>query len=259
MGKCRFNGKTAFITGATSGIGAAITLAFAKKGINLFLTGRNLEKLEEVKRQALKNGSNKVVIKVGDLEKIEEVKELKNYFNENFSSIDILVNCAGIITLGSIETSTVEDFDRQYRVNLLSPYFLTRLFLSDLKKNKGQVVFVNSSSGLTTKPEIGLYTATKHGLKAIADTLQAEVRKDQVRVVSIFPKSTATPMQIRVSRFRGKKYRPERLLQASDVAEVVVNSLNSSAFRFFYCNSYLQMLRWKLILITRKLRYGTKK
>ncbi len=255
MDKYNLNGKTAFITGATSGIGAAITLAFARKGMDLFLTGRNLERLEELKSQALKNGSNKVVIKVGDLEKVEEIIELKNYFDKNFSSINILVNSAGIITLGSIETSTVEDFDSQYRVNLRAPFFLTQLFLSDLKKNKGQVVFVNSSSGLTTKPEIGLYTATKHGLKVIADTLQAEVRKDRVRVVSIFPKSTATPMQIRVSRLRGKKYRPEILLQASDVAEVVVNALNSSALRFFYSNSHLQMLRWKLILFIRKLQY----
>jgi short-subunit dehydrogenase len=218
MGKCSLNGKTAFITGATSGIGAAITLAFARKGMNLFLTGRNLERLEEVKRQALKNGSNRVFVKVGDLEKDEDIRELKNYFDKNFSSIDILVNCAGVITLGTIETSTAEDFDSLYKVNLRSPYFLTQLFLSDLKKSKGQVVFVNSSSGLTTKPGIGLYTATKHGLKAIADTLQDEVKKDQVRVVSIFPKSTATPMQKKVSRLRGKKYRPELLLQASDVA-----------------------------------------
>jgi short-subunit dehydrogenase len=254
MGKCSLNGKTAFITGATSGIGSAITLAFARKGMDLFLTGRNLERLEEVKRQALKNGSNKVIIKVGDLEKIEEIRDLKNYFDKNFSGIDILVNCAGIITLGSIETSTVEDFDSLYKVNLRSPYFLTQLFLSNLKKNKGQVVFVNSSSGLTIKPEIGLYTATKHGLKVIADTLQIEVRKDRVRVVSIFPKSTATPMQKKVSRSRGKKYRPELLLQANDVAEVVVNAINSSTLRFFYSNSYLQMLRWKLILFIRKLQ-----
>jgi short-subunit dehydrogenase len=256
MDKYTLNGKTAFITGATSGIGAAITLVFARKGMDLFLTGRNIERLEELKRQALKNGSKKVVIKVGDLEKVEEIKELKNYFDENFNSIDILVNCAGIITLGLIETSTVEDFDSQYRVNLRSPFFLTQLFLSALKKNRGQVVFVNSSSGLTTKPEIGLYTATKHGLKAIADTLQSEVKHDGVRVVSIFPKSTATPMQIRVSRLRGKKYRPELLLQASDVAEVVVNALDNSTLRFFYSNSYLQMLRWKLILFIRKLQYG---
>ena len=100
MDKCNLNGKTAFITGATSGIGAAITLAFARKGMDLFLTGRNLERLEEVKRQALKNGSNRVFIKVGDLEKVEEIRELKNYFDKNFSSIDILVNCAGVITLG---------------------------------------------------------------------------------------------------------------------------------------------------------------
>ncbi|HZK60696.1 MAG TPA: SDR family NAD(P)-dependent oxidoreductase, partial [Anaerovoracaceae bacterium] len=92
MAKYSLNGKTAFITGASSGIGASIALAFAKKGMDLFLTGRNLKKLEDVKRQTLKNGSNKVVIKVGDLEKVEAIKELKNYFDKNFSSIDILVN-----------------------------------------------------------------------------------------------------------------------------------------------------------------------
>lgn len=80
-------------------------------------------------------------------------------------------------------------------------------------------MFINSSVGIVARGGIGPYAATKHALKAIADSLRDEVNKDGIRVLSIFLGRTATPMQEEVHRLEGKPYRPERLLQPEDVAE----------------------------------------
>jgi NADP-dependent 3-hydroxy acid dehydrogenase YdfG len=86
-------------------------------------------------------------------------------------------------------------------------------------------VFLNSSAGLMAHTNVGQYTATKHALKAIADCLREEVNGDRIRVLSVFPGRTATPLQRRLHVVEGREYRPERLLQPEDVASVVVSAL----------------------------------
>ena len=95
-----------------------------------------------------------------------------------------------------------------------------------LKLRCGQVVFVNSSAGLTARAGVGQYAATKHALRAVADSFREEVNADGLRVLSVFLGRTATPMQEAVHKMEGKAYYPERLMQAEDVAAVVVNALS---------------------------------
>jgi NADP-dependent 3-hydroxy acid dehydrogenase YdfG len=91
---------------------------------------------------------------------------------------------------------------------------------------RGQIVFINSSVGLTAKrPDIGQYAATKHALKAIADSLREEVNPKGLRVLTVYLGRTATPMQETISRQEGRAYHPETLLQPEDVASVVLNAL----------------------------------
>jgi NADP-dependent 3-hydroxy acid dehydrogenase YdfG len=87
-------------------------------------------------------------------------------------------------------------------------------------------VFVNSSVGLNARANVGQYAATKHALKALADSLRDEVNADAVRVLSVFLGRTATPMQASVHEMEGKEYHPERLLLPEDVAAVVINALS---------------------------------
>ena len=94
-----------------------------------------------------------------------------------------------------------------------------------LKSRRGQIVFINSSLGLASKAEAGQYAAAKHALKALADSLRDEVNADAVRVLSVFPGRTATPMQAALYAKEGKAYHPEVLLQPEDVAAVVINAL----------------------------------
>ena len=88
------------------------------------------------------------------------------------------------------------------------------------------MVFINSSAGLAARGHVGQYAATKHALKAVADSLREEVNSDGVRVTSVFVGRTATPMQEEVHRLEGRPYRPEWLLQPSDIAEIIVSALS---------------------------------
>jgi NADP-dependent 3-hydroxy acid dehydrogenase YdfG len=95
-----------------------------------------------------------------------------------------------------------------------------------LKERHGQVVFINSSSAIAAKPMSAQYDSTKHALKAIADSLRAEVNLHGVRVLSVYLGRTASEMQERIYQMQGKVYRPELLLQPADVASVLVNALS---------------------------------
>jgi NADP-dependent 3-hydroxy acid dehydrogenase YdfG len=95
-----------------------------------------------------------------------------------------------------------------------------------LKLQRGQVVFINSSSALTAKPSSAQYDATKHALKAVADSLRGEVNQLGIRVLSVYLGRTATEMQERIHILEGRPYRPDLLLQPEDVASVVINALS---------------------------------
>jgi NADP-dependent 3-hydroxy acid dehydrogenase YdfG len=95
-----------------------------------------------------------------------------------------------------------------------------------LKASQGQIVFINSTLGLNAKrPEVGQYAATKHALKAVADSLREEVNQDGIRILSVYPGRTATPRQKRLQEEEGRAYRPELLMQPEDVATIVLCAL----------------------------------
>ena len=140
--------------------------------------------------------------------------------------MDILIHCAGVIHQDKLERARIEDFDQQYATNVRAPYVLTQHLLPFLIARRGQIVFINSSVGLLTRrPEVGQYSATKHALKAIADSLREEVNPKGIRVLTVYLGRTATPMQEALFRQEGKTYCPEVLMQPEDVAFVVVQAL----------------------------------
>lgn len=218
-------GRIAVVSGASSGIGKAIALALVQIGAKVCLVGRDLEKLQRVVDCAGQFSGN-MSIYPADLGVDEDIYALATKIQTVFGGIDILIHSAGIITLGGIEQATVADFDYQYRINVRAAYLLTQVFLPTLKHHEGQVVFINSSVGLTAKAGVGQYAATKHALKAIADSLREEVNTHGMRVLSVYPGQTATPMQVIVYAEKHKAYQPEYLLQPEDVAAVVINALS---------------------------------
>ena len=207
--------QVALITGATGGIGSAIASALAGEGVRLFLVGRNFEGLA-VPGETFR----------ADLTDDAQLRATVAKILEVYGGVDILVHSIGLFRAGPIATSPVEDLDAQYRVNLRVPYLLTQELLPTLIERQGQVVFVNSGAGShPARGSWGAYSATKHALRALADSLRDEVNKKGVRVLSVFPGRTATPMQEEVHRFEGKPYNPARFLQPEDVASAAVHAL----------------------------------
>ena len=213
--------KHVLITGASSGIGRALTLALAHAEANLHLVGRDGAVLAELARQARSWGAQ---AQTYSLELTDD--EAVRTFAETFSApLDILVHSAGTIALGALKDAAIEDFDAQYRLNVRAPYLLTQLFLERLERTKGQIVFVNSGAGLSARAEWGQYAATKHALKAVADSLRAELAGTGVRVMSVYPGRTASPMQARVHEYEGRDYDPKTFVQSGDVAATILGAL----------------------------------
>ena len=213
-------GLGAVVTGASSGVGCAIARALAAKGVTVCLVGRNREALERVSAET---GSG--IVCRADLTVDADVQAVVSVAGDELPGVDVLVHCAGIIEGDEMATASAADFDRQYRVNLRAPYVLTQALLPMLVQRRGQVVFVNSTAGSTAGPGSGQYAATKHGLRAVADSLRAEINADGVRVLSIMLGRTATPMQAALAAREGREYRPELLVQPEDVASVVSSAL----------------------------------
>jgi NAD(P)-dependent dehydrogenase (short-subunit alcohol dehydrogenase family) len=111
------------------------------------------------------------------------------------------------------------------RCNLRAPFALTQALLPELISERAAIVFFNSTAGETTHANVSHYAASKHALKALADTLRLEVSPQGVRVMSVMLGRTATPMQEEVCRLEGSVYEPSRFLQPSDVARAVINAL----------------------------------
>ena len=218
-------GRIAVITGGGAGVGAAIALALAEAGVCIHLIGRRLNALEFVAAKARSMGS-KATCYSADLSSHSGQYEVTQRLKSDLMHVDILIQNAAMYVRGSIEHADVSDFDKQYQTNVRAPYLLTQALLPMLKARQGQVVFINSSSGITAKPMSAQYDSTKHALKAVADSLRGEINEHGVRVLSVYLGRTASDMQERICQMEGKPYRPELLLQPEDVASVVVNALS---------------------------------
>jgi NADP-dependent 3-hydroxy acid dehydrogenase YdfG len=220
-----FEGQTAVITGAGTGVGAAVALALAEAGASVILIGRRLNRLETVAARVRNLGAHAGCYSA-DISLGSSLLELAQRIKAELRHVDILVLNAAMYVAAPFEKADLSDFDKQYQTNVRAPYALTQELLPSLKERHGQIVFINSSSGITAKPMSAQYDSTKHALKAIADSLRAEINVHGVRVLSVYLGRTASEMQEQICQMEGKAYRPELLLQPADVASVVVNALS---------------------------------
>lgn len=216
--------QVAIVTGASSGIGKAIALSLAGHGAEVCLVARRRELLENIAKQVQTLGSRGHACPA-DLTKDEDIRSLGERLQKEFGHVNILVLCGGAISHGALDKASLADLDLMYRSNVRGHYAMLQTMLPLLRKGLGQIVFINSSAGLRSPATVGQFAATQHAFRCIADSLRDEVNADGIRVLSIYPGRTATPRMERLFNKEGHVYKPELLLQAEDVAEMVVHSL----------------------------------
>jgi NADP-dependent 3-hydroxy acid dehydrogenase YdfG len=215
---------TILVTGASSGIGAAIARKLARPGRVLHLQGRDEDRLTAIAAEVAVAGAEVVTHRI-DLLDHGATESAARDLAHDLDTLDAVVHSAGICVMSEIEHVDPADFDRHYAVNLRAPVVLTRALLPALLKARGQVVFINSGAGHQAFPAWGVYAATKFGLRAIADALRLEMAGRGVRVIGIHPGRTATPMQADVHRMEGRAYVPSAFVAPEDVAASVTHAL----------------------------------
>lgn len=212
------------VTGGSGGIGMAIAARLADRGARLVVIARDESRMRRA-ADAWRQSTVPPLLLAADLREEDQVARAADRVIRDVGSVHVLVHCAGAITLGGFGELPLAALDEQYQVNVRAPFQLTQLLLPALKAVRGQIVFVNSSAGLAARAGVSQYGATKHAQKALADSLREEVHSAGVRVLSVFPGRTATPMQERVRRMEGRPYDPVACLQPEDVASVVMAAL----------------------------------
>ena len=147
-------GKVAIITGASSGIGAATAVHFSRLGAVLAITGRNAENLAKTARECRESGGQEPLIIGADLVKEEDCVKIISETVDKFGKLDVLVNNAGVLEMGSIENTSLEQYDRVMGTNMRAVYHLTMMAVPHLEVTKGNIVNVSSVNGIRSFPGI---------------------------------------------------------------------------------------------------------
>ena len=178
--------KIALVTGASSGIGRAVSLLFARHGANVLAVGRNQSELGSLRDDA-RQSEGLVKTHLADLTLTSQVDRLVTDTIEAYGKIDILVNCAGIIKTGSIEDTTLEDWDKMMNVNLRSMFYLTQKCVPYLVRSKGNVVNVSSVTGTRAFPNVLAYCVSKAATDQLTRCAALELAAKGVRVNAVNP------------------------------------------------------------------------
>ncbi|XP_011299093.1 tropinone reductase 2-like [Fopius arisanus] len=181
----QFLGKVVLITGASSGIGAATAIHLSSLGASLSLTGRNVENLAKVADEC--NKERKPLLIRGELTNEEDTKKILESTINHYGKLDILINNAGTIERGSIENTSLEQYDRVFNLNVRSMYHLTMLAIPHLIKTKGNIVNVSSVNGLRSFPGVLAYCMSKSAVDQFTRCVAIELADKQVRVNAVNP------------------------------------------------------------------------
>ncbi len=184
-----FDGKVAIVTGATSGIGMATAFRFAEQGARVAAVGRKKEILSKVQRQNIRTYSV-------DLTNEKETSTFAGRALEDFGGVDILVNAAGIIANGTIENTSLADYDLMMNINVRSVFQLTQLVLPSIIERKGNIVNVSSVTGLRAFPNVFAYCVSKAAVDQLTRCAALELAPKGVRVNAVNPGVVRTNLHL---------------------------------------------------------------
>lgn len=187
-----FVGKIVLLTGASSGIGTTTALRLAKQGAILSLTGRNVENLNAVASKI-----ENCLVTPGDITKEADTDRLMEQTIKKFGKLDVLINNAGILETGSIENTSLEQYDRVMNMNIRSIYHLTMLAVPHLIKTQGNIVNVSSVNGIRSFPGVLAYNLSKAAVDQFTRCVALELAAKNVRCNSVNPGVTITNLHKR--------------------------------------------------------------
>ena len=219
------NSKTAFITGATSGIGKATAEIFAKNNMNLILCGRRQDRLNELKEQLGK--LTKVITLQFDVRDKEAIFKAINSLPTEFKTIDILINNAGNAHgLRTIQDGDMDDWDAMIDINVKGLLYVSKAILPQMvERNQGFVINIGSIAGKEVYPNGNVYCASKYAVNALNKAMRLDLNKHSIRVAAIHPGAVET--EFSEVRFKGDTekaknvYTGYKALQPEDIAEII--------------------------------------
>ncbi|KAH0839107.1 hypothetical protein AYO21_04700 [Fonsecaea monophora] len=223
------SGRVAVITGASSGIGAAVAAALAREGLHLAIGARRTDALEAVKsRLVVREG--KVIVRQTDVTDRKQVESLIKAANDELGPVDILVSCAGVMYYTMMANAHVEDWDRTVDVNCKGLlHCLSSVVPSMISRGNGHIVAISSDAGRKVFPGLGVYSASKFFVEATLQSLRLETAGTGLRVTSVQPGNTATDLLgMSTDAEAVKKYGEPtgaQILDPEDVANSIVYAL----------------------------------
>ncbi|GEN45477.1 3-ketoacyl-ACP reductase [Alkalibacillus haloalkaliphilus] len=219
----KLEGKIAYITGASQGIGRATAIELAKEGVNVGLIARQESKLEEVAEEVKKHGV-KVEIGIVDISDLTAVDQTVKNLVSTLGSPDILINNAGIASYGKFLETDPEEWRRIFDVNVFGMYNVTRAVLPYMiDEDRGDIINISSSSGLKASAGTSAYSASKFAVQGMSEALMQEVRPHNIRVFTMNPSLVATKLPF--GEELDEKNDPDKFMQPEDLAEYMVAQL----------------------------------
>ncbi|QQV03664.1 MULTISPECIES: 3-ketoacyl-ACP reductase [Chryseobacterium] len=214
----KIQGKSAIITGGGRGLGKAVALILASEGVNIGITGRNEENLKMTVDEIQKLGVN-AHYAVFSMDNEIQVKAGLDSLAQQLGGVDILINNAGIGDFGSIEEMPTETWEQVIKTNLFGVYYAAKTVYPYMKeKGQGDIINVASTAGLKGGPNMSAYAASKAAVISLSQSMMAEWRKQNIRVITLTPSTIASDMSIQGGLTDGN---PEKVLQPEDFAEWV--------------------------------------
>ena len=214
--------KKAIVTGGGRGLGKATALAFAKEGIDVAITGRTESILKETVSE-LETFGVKAIYSVFDVGDYDAVKKSIKSIIETLGGIDILVNNAGIAAIGSFNEMEVSKWTQIIQTNVMGMYHVTKVVLPHLlAKNEGDIINISSTAGLNGNANISAYSASKFAVIGMSESLMKEVRKNNIRVITLTPSTIESEMTIELGMLSQGS---ENVLQPEDFAELILAGL----------------------------------
>ena len=209
--------KVAIVTGASSGIGAAVAKTLDAAGMKLVLTARSQDKLER-----LASGLKNATIVAGEITDLNLPQQLVDTAINSFGQLDVVFSNAGVMTVGSIEEVDIEKISEMVRINVESVYRMAYTALRHFKKTgSGFLIHTSSISGLKTVPQYGAYCGTKFAVEAFTDSLRMELAGTGIKVATIAPGTVDTGLYDQWSQENKDYITSGGALQPEDIARCV--------------------------------------